>query len=123
MQTTGYALAAGGFNGWIGTLPGWLTLVALVVAARIFARGGGGAAIDSLETANRVLEKEVDRFKARQADDTATIATLRSKTDVAEALQPLAELIRGHEERAQTRFEKTTAILDLIAERLDPATH
>jgi outer membrane murein-binding lipoprotein Lpp len=119
MHTTGYAVATG-FSSWVGTLPGWLTLFALVVAARIFARGGGGAAIDSLETANRVLEKDVDRLKAELAEQTKTIATLRSKTDVAEALAPLSELIRNHEARAQLRFDKTAVLLELVAERLGP---
>lgn len=112
-------MIASASTAWVGTLSGWLTLAAVLGAAYIFSRGAGGSAISSLETANRVLDKDNEHLKTQVIDLTKTVAELRSKTNVAEALQPLAASIAHHEERAQARFEQTSVILELVAERLD----
>lgn len=118
-----------------GTLPGWLTLVALVGAAFwLPRRGGGGPAIASLEANNRVLEKRVHELEQQGKLDAQTIAELRGRTDVTLALAPIVEWSGRHEERAQQRFEgserradeRQTAMLDLlgmIAGKLGPETN
>lgn len=102
-----------------GTLPGWLTLAALVGAAFwLPRRGGGGPAIASLEANNRVLEKRVHELEQQGKIDAATIAELRGRTDVTLALAPIVEWSTRHEDRAQQRHEGTLKVLDLIAARL-----
>lgn len=106
--------------GTLGTLPGWLTFLGVAVACWVFWRGGGGTAISSLESANRVLEKRVHDLESQVKEDAKTIAELRGRTDVSIALKPVIEASTQHDIRAQTRFEQTLKVLDLIAERLGP---
>lgn len=103
-----------------GTLPGWLTLAALLGAAWLFKRGGGGTAIESLVTANRVLEQRVDALETAGKEKDAQIAELLQKTDVTIATRPIAESLTAHEDRAAARHEATLKVLGLIAERLGP---
>lgn len=103
-----------------GTLAQWLMLVALVAGSWVVWRGGGGTAISTLETANRVLEHRVQELERLRATDQATIAELRAKTDVGAALVPVVESLARHEERAQQRSEAVLNVLDLIAVRLGP---
>jgi hypothetical protein len=134
-------LLASAFNAF-GTLPGWLTVAAVVGAAWAFRRGGGGAAISSLETANRVLTTELEKQrtaseaqKAIAAEQAREIAKLQARTDyatsLATALAPVLEWSTGHEQRAQERHDiqmksstdQNAAVLNLlalIAERLGP---
>lgn len=127
-----------------GTLPGWLTLAALIGAAFwLPRRGQTGPAIESLEANLRVLERRCHELEQQGKTDAATIAELRGRTDVTIALAPIVEWSGRHEERAQQRhdltvaaFEKSDAraevrqagllkVLDLIAYRLgaDPNHH
>lgn len=109
-----------------GTLPGWLTLAALVGAAFwLPRRGGSGPAIESLEANNRVLEKRVHELEQQGKVDAGIIAELRGRTDVTLALAPIVEWSTAHEVRAQQRHEAmlrgqdgTLKVLDLIAHRL-----
>lgn len=101
-------------------MPAYFPFVALIGAAWLWRRGGGGAAIESLETANRVLERQVHEQKLRIDEQDKTIAELRGRTDVSLALKPLLEWTSGHETRAQDRAEKMLNVLDLIAKRLGP---
>jgi hypothetical protein len=104
----------------IGTVAGWATVGGLLLASWVFWRGGGGTAIASLETANRVLEKRVQDLENQSRRDNTTIAELRGRTDISIALKPILEWTVQHETRAQERHEKTLVVLDLIAQRLGP---
>lgn len=106
--------------GVFGTLPGWLTLGALCAAAWTFRRGGGGAALDSLDTANRVLTNRVKELEASDATKDKQLAELKGRTDVALALAPILKWTTQHEERAQERQIALLGVLELIAQRLGP---
>ncbi len=109
----------------IGTLPNWLTVVALLGAVWVFYRGGGGAAIQTLQVANQVLEKNAVRLESRVKEleeqtrlDGNIIAELRTKTDVAAQLHPIVEWTKAHEKADQTRFDHTLQVLEQIAAHL-----
>lgn len=113
--------------GILGTLPGWLTFVGVIFAAYAFYKGGGGAAITSLQAANQVLEKRVHDLETQARHDNATIAELRGRTDISIALKPLLEWTVQHEARAQERHsaqmklsKANVTILEMIGERLGP---
>ncbi len=102
-------------------------ILVILAAAWIFLRGGGGTAIATLETANRVLEARVKELEHLRIVDQRTIqehertiSELRGRVDFQAALEPLLGWMAEHEERDQTRFDKTIAILDQIAQRLGP---
>lgn len=124
-------IASSGVSGWIGTVPGWLTLIGLAAAGWIFLRGGGGTAITSLEAANRILEREVEKLREADRKKDKEISELRGRTDVALAVAPIITWTEHHEGRAQERHdrselradERQTAmlnLLELIASRLGP---
>jgi hypothetical protein len=103
---------------WFGTLPAWLTFLA-VVAAGIALRGGQlGPAIGYLREANATLETENRELKKQLAESVALVATLKARTDLQPLQEAILEQTAGHERRAQGRFEKTIVLLDLIAQRL-----
>ena len=111
----------------VSSVPNWLAAVGILGAAVLFYRGGGSTAIQSLETANRVLERRVHVLEnQRKADaqtiatQSATIAKLQAQTNIATALEPVLTWTHLHEERDQERFEKTLLVLDQIARRLGP---
>lgn len=52
--------------------------------------------------------------------DTAKIAELTGKTDMAMAIKPFMEWATLHELRASERHDKTLVVLNLIAERMGP---
>lgn len=110
-------------TGWLGTLPGWLTLAALLAGTYLFVRGGGGTALETLETANRVLVKRVDDLEKSAAKKDQQIAELKGRTDVALAIGPVLKWTIEHESRAQQRHDATLAVLSLIAERLGPESN
>ena len=101
-----------------GTLPGWLTLGAVIAAAWSFRRGGGGTAIASLEAANRILEKRVHELEEGAREKDKELAELRGRTDVSLALQPLVDMVALHEQQAATRHGRMLDIMDLMASRL-----
>ena len=105
---------------WLGTLPAWLTFMGVIGAAWAVWRGGGGTALSTLQTANRVLEERVHELELQGKRDAATIAELTGKTDLALAIKPFMEWASTHEERAVERHAGTLKVLDLIAERLGP---
>jgi hypothetical protein len=124
-------LLIAGIHDWIGTLPGWLTLITLVGAAWLFQRGGGSTAISSLEAANRVLERELEKLKTSDRLKDKELSELRGRTDVALAIAPIVAWTEQHEARAQDRHDQaerraderqvaTLNVLDLIADRLGP---
>lgn len=108
----------------VGTLPGWLTLAALIAAAWTFHRGGGGEALRALRDTNEVLAETVETQREKLQEAEKQIAQLQGKTDVSialvTALSPINEWTAGHETRAQDRHEKTMIVLELIASRLGP---
>jgi hypothetical protein len=105
----------------IGALSGWVTVLVVIGAAWVFWRGGGGTALASLETANRILEKRVHDLEAQVKLDQATIAELQARTDITLAVKPLIDAVMQHENQAQARFEKTLTVLGQIGKRLEPA--
>ena len=78
---------------WIGTVPSWLTVGAVAIVGWFFVRGAGGTALSTLETANRVLEQEVnhlrhevDTLRDKIAIQAQTIDALQQRTDISQAL-------------------------------------
>lgn len=106
---------------WLGTVPGWLTLAALVITGFLIWRGGGGTALSTLQTANRVLERRVHELEQNAKHDATKIAELTGKTDMALAVKPFMEWATTHELRATERHDKTLIVLDLIAQRIGPS--
>jgi chaperonin cofactor prefoldin len=111
----------------LGSLPAWLTLVTVAVIGYYFVKGAGGAALTTLETANRILEGRVHTLEAQAKDDAKLIAELKARTDLSVQLQPLVQWTGEHENRDQQRFEKTIAAMGVIetalgeiADRLNP---
>ena len=112
---------------WIGSAPGWLTLVAVAVVGFYFIRGAGGTALSTLEIANRVLEGRVKVLEAQAGvavvqakEDARLIAELRTRTDLSIQFQPIVAWTKEHESRDQARFEQTIKVLGEIADRLSP---
>lgn len=104
----------------LGTLPGWLTVIAVVTAAWIFYRGGGGTAVSGLSDTNRELERQIKVGEGKLSALERVNAELRAEKDVTVAIMPVLETLRMHEERAQERHERMLVVLDLIAQRLGP---
>lgn len=108
---------------WLGTLPGWLTLATLIGGAYLFVRGGGGRALETMESANRILTRRVEDLEESGREKDKQIAELKGRTDVALALGPVLKWTVEHETRAQSRHDATLAVLSLIAERLGPESN
>lgn len=127
-----------GVGTFTGTLPTWIILaLGLLIAWRI-SKGGGGSAVSELSKANEVLTKRTHELGGEVRDLKVENERLKARTDFAQALAPLLEhIIHGtaeaqnrqeaiietlekHETRAQQRFEQTTGVLGLIADRLGP---
>lgn len=104
----------------IGTVGQWLTVATVAVVALLVWRGGGGAALAVLETANRILERRVHELEEKSRADGLKIAELTAKTDFTLALAPIHAEIQAHDLRAQARAERMLVVLDLIAHRIGP---
>jgi hypothetical protein len=95
MGAQGFSIAVfASSHGWLGTVPGWLTLLALSGLSLVLYRGGAGQAVSILREANATLSKEVERLKAENAAQAKRISLLEAKTDVALALRPIAEALQ-----------------------------
>lgn len=81
---------------------------------------GGGAALEELERANRVLERRVHELETSDAAKSMRIAELEAKTDVALAITPVLEALRVHETQAAARSTATLDVLHMIAAKLGP---
>lgn len=113
-----------GSTGVLGTLPTWILVVlALAIAWRV-SRGGGGAAVSELATANQVLEQRLQRAREELGGEVRDLrvenAELRGRTDVTIAIAPVIEALSAHELRAQERHDGSLRVLDLIAQKLGP---
>lgn len=95
--------------GVFGTLPGWLTLVALIAGVWKISQSGGGAAVSELTAANKVLEQRLqatrDEMGGKIRDLMIENASLSAKTDITLALKPVLEEMAAHEERSAQRAE------------------
>lgn len=87
----------------LGTIPGWLTLAALLVTAWLIYRGGGGQALDVLERANRVLTEELKRRDAKEAEQAKEIAELRATRSLEAITDTVVSQFDQQQKRAETR--------------------
>src|SRR5437868_3969635 len=60
-----------------GSVAQWLTVAAVIVGAWLIYRGGGGTALETLQTANRILERRVHDLEAQGKQDARLIAELK----------------------------------------------
>jgi hypothetical protein len=95
---------------WIGTLPGWLTVLGVVAAARYFVKGQGGAALSVLETANRVLTQRLQALETVVAERDIRIAELEARTSLEPLVASVAGEFANHEKRAQERHEEQLSL-------------
>ncbi len=105
---------------FLGTLPGWITLVAVGAVAWVVYRGGGGTAVSGLQDTNQELERQIKERDGKISALERINAELRATHDVSVAILPVIESMHGHETRAQERHEGTMRVLSLIADRLGP---
>lgn len=105
---------------WIGTLPGWLTLLGLVGLALALRGGQLGPALGYLRDANRTLADENKSLTAQVAVLVTENAKLHARTDLAPLQAALLAQMTHHEDRASERHAATLGVLDLIAGRLGP---
>lgn len=103
---------------WTGSLPTWLILVMGIAVAWRLSRGGGGSAVSELSKANEVLERANKTKDAQVEGLQIEVAHLKTRTDIAQALKPLTDMIMANEERAQARFEKTVEALEIVLAKL-----
>lgn len=109
-------------SNFIGTFPGWATLVTLIVVGRLLVRGGSGQAVSGLQDTNRELVRQVHELQKQNTDLRGRVRALEAKTDVAQALVPVVDALSHHEVRAQERHSGTLLILERIAEKMGPDT-
>lgn len=102
----------------VGALAGWATVVILLIVAWLTYRGGGGSALNVVETANRVLERRNHALEAQAIRDQTVIADLQTRTDIVAAVQPLTEAFAAYQAQADRRAEVTHALLVEIRDRL-----
>lgn len=105
---------------YAGSLPGWLTLVTLIIVGYLLVRGGSGQAVSGLQDTNRELVRQVHALQKENSDLRDRVRALEAKTDVAQAIQPVVKAMQDHETRAQQRHEGTLLVLTMIAKRLGP---
>lgn len=102
----------------IGTLPGWITLAALLAVVYIMFKGGVPGAITGLRDANEVLTKELATAKAQIETLKTKVSELEKKTDITAAIAPLLDAHARHEEAANRRSEAILVALDMVASKL-----
>lgn len=95
-------------------------VVALGVGAawRFRFYGGGGAAINALEAANRVLEARVRALENENTERAKRISELEGRTDVALAIVPVLDALKSHEIEATKRSAAMIALLTQLTERV-----
>jgi phage shock protein A len=105
---------------WAEAAPTLLVVVPALLAAWFLFRHGGSTALAELERANRILERRVHELEAENRQLTAAIASLRARTDVATALEPLSQLLATQHGEAMTHFSQLETLLGMVADRLGP---
>ncbi len=105
---------------FVGTIPGWITLIGVGIVAWLLYRGGTGTAVGGLQDTNRELERQIRERDGKISALERINAELRATKDVSIAILPVIESMKGHEVRAQERHEGSMKVLALIAERLGP---
>lgn len=106
-----------GGTSW-GTVPGWATLVVLLIVGWIMLRGGAGQAVEGLQATNRELQRQITELQTQVTGLTNENAELRGRTDVAIVMKPVIEAVTSHERQAERRSAAMLSVLDLIATRL-----
>lgn len=108
----------------VGSLPGWLTLAALVVLAWFLRGTAGGQALDILREQRDVLASRVTEQDQTITHLTKRVTELEAKTDVTlaigPALLPVVATLQDHEVNAERRTKATLDVLHMIAGRLGP---
>lgn len=107
-----------------GTLPGWLTLGALVFLAYFLRGVAGGQAVDILREQRDILAARVTELETTNSDLTKRITELEARTDVSlaigPALVPVVAALQAHEVNAEHRTKATLDVLHMIAGSLGP---
>lgn len=103
---------------WAAALPLWVTIALAVAAAGYIRKRGGGTALESLERANRVLEKRVVELERANTQLLGEVAALTATRDVSVAIAPVLAALVEHEERAAGRGDRHAILLQMIADRL-----
>ena len=94
----------------VGSLAGWLTLVALVATAYIVWRGGGAAAISTLQAANIVLKQSNESLKEELRIALGLVADLKASRDIEQTLMPVKETLA----RLESQSERQTVALEAL---------
>lgn len=106
--------------GWLGTIPGWLTLLALAVLGYYVVRGQMGPALGYYRETNEALVKERSELREALAREAKENAALRARTD----LEPLQAALIGRLEKIEAASERRDSamlsVLQMIADRLGP---
>lgn len=89
---------------WIGTLPGWLTIVALAIVGWYFVRGQGGQALSILEQANRVLRGRIDELEHERVADRQKIAELEATRSLEAIGEQITAAFAEQQEKAEHRL-------------------
>ena len=105
---------------WIGTLPTWILVFAVVGIAALVIRGQLGPAIGYLRDANTTLKEENAALRSKLEGATRMISDLEARTDLSPLQAAMIHEMQAHDRRAQERADKTLAVLGMIADRLGP---
>lgn len=93
----------------------------VTIGAILFGRRyGGGAALEQLERANRVLTNRVTELEASDLVKTRRIGELEASRDLSKVVEPLRAELAKHEQSAEHRTDRLLDVLNLIAERVGP---
>ena len=106
----------------LGSVAGWLTLVGVIVVTYVVWRGGGAAAISTLQSANKVLIDQNRHLEEQLRRSVALIVELRSSRDVGHAIEPVKEAldrIEGWTARHEEQLAAMQATLDSHGRTLD----
>lgn len=100
---------------WAAATPILVTMIAAVLAGGFLYRHGGGTALSELERANSVLEKRIQSLEAENNTLHAEVAELRARTDIVEAMKPLADALTQHDHGVAQRDKEMITLLSKIA--------
>lgn len=98
-------------------------LIGVLSAAWFIVRAGGGAALDTMVTANHILAERVKELEASDKIKTNEIAILTARTNIALALAPLQDWAFSHDKMTKEFHDSSLRLLEMIAKRLGPDQH